>query len=64
MMKNIFRHYTLNKAEVFAYPYYMRIVDLFQYPNVCAMRKWLKEEGRRDKCADLIRGLLDVPKKK
>jgi len=56
----IFRHYTLNKEEKFAFPYYKRIVDLFQYPNVCEMIKWLKEENRREKCAALIHALTEA----
>ena len=57
----IFRHYTMNGAEHFAFPYYQRIVDLFQYPNVCAMVKWLKEDARREKCVGLIQAMMDRP---
>lgn len=54
----IFRHYTINDVEKATFPYYRRIVDLFQYPDVCLMVKWLKEEKRRDKCLELIRALV------
>lgn len=57
----ILRHYTLNEAEKYAFPFYRRIVDLFQYPNVCSMVKWLKEETRRNKCVELIKALLNKP---
>lgn len=57
----IFRHYTMNGAERFAFPYYQRIVNLFQYPNVCAMVKWLREDARHGKCTELIRALTDQP---
>lgn len=57
----IFQHYSLNHVEQFAFPYYQRIVALFQYPNVCAMVKWLKEEGRRERCVELIQAMMDKP---
>jgi len=53
----IFRHYTMNEAEKFAFPLYKKIVEMFQYPNVCSMIKWLKEDTRRDKCIALIRAM-------
>lgn len=57
----ILRHYAMNEAEKYAFPYYKRIVDLFQYPNVCEMVKWLKDEARKDKCVALIQALVDKP---
>ncbi len=57
----ILKHYRLNDSEKYALPYYKRIVDMFQYPNVCEMVKWLKEDVRRDKCAELIRAMADKP---
>lgn len=63
MMSVILRHYTLNEAEKFALPYYQRITDLFQYPDVCQMVKWLKDPERKEKCAKLIRALIDKPMK-
>lgn len=57
----ILRHYAMNDAEKYAFPYYKRIVDLFQYPNVCEMVKWLKEDARKDKCVKLIQALVDKP---
>lgn len=57
----ILRHYAMNDAEKYAFPYYKRIVDLFQYPNVCEMVKWLKEDARKDKCVALIQALVDKP---
>ena len=57
----ILRHYAMNDAEKYAFPYYKRIVELFQYPNVCEMVKWLKEDVRKDKCVKLIQALVDKP---
>lgn len=57
----IFRHYTMNDVEKLAFPYYKRIVDLFQYPDVCLMVKWLKDDARKDKCMELIQVLVDKP---
>ena len=57
----ILRHYAMNDAEKYAFPYYKRIVDLFQYPNVCEMVKWLKDEVRKGKCVELIQALADKP---
>jgi hypothetical protein len=54
----ILRHYTLSDNEKYAFPYYKRIVDMFQYPNVCAMVEWLNSDTRRDKCAALIKALV------
>lgn len=55
----ILRHYAMNDAEKYAFPYYKRIVDLFQYPDVCEMVKWLKDEARKDKCVELIQALVE-----
>ena len=63
MLSVILRHYGLNDTEKFALPFYQRIVDLFQYPDVCQMVKWLKEPERKEKCAKLIRALVDKPMK-
>ncbi len=57
----LYRHYTLNELEKKVSPFYKRIIDLFQYPNVCALSKWLKEETRREKSAQLIRALIEKP---
>lgn len=57
----IFRHYELNDVEKYAFPFYKRIVDMFQYPDVCLMVEWLKEDSRKDKCAELIRALAGKP---
>ncbi len=57
----IYRHYTLNDLEKKLYPYFKRIVYLFQYPNVCAMEAWLKNDARREKCAQLIEALAEKP---
>lgn len=59
LLSVIFRHYTLNEVERYALPYYKGIVDLFQYPNVCMMAQLLKEETHREKCAELIRALVN-----
>lgn len=55
----ILRHYKLNDKEKYAFPYYKRIVDMFQYPNVCAMVEWLNSDTRREKCATLIKALVE-----
>lgn len=57
----ILRHYTLNDDEKYALPYYKRIVDMFQYPDVCLMTEWLDNDTRRGKCAELITALMDKP---
>lgn len=57
----ILRHYELNDEEKYAFPYYKRIVDMFQYPNVCLMVELLKDSTRKDKCAELIRALAKKP---
>ena len=61
MLSVIFEHYTMNEVERFVFPYYQRIGDLFQWPNVCSMVKWLKEDTRKDKCVALIRALTEKP---
>ena len=57
----ILRHYTLNEDEQYAFPYYKRIVDMFQYPDVCLMVEWLNSDARREKCIALIKALLEKP---
>ncbi len=61
MLSVIFKHYTMNEVERFVFPHYQRIADLFQWPNVCSMVKWLKEDTRKDKCVALIRALTEKP---
>ncbi len=56
----IFRHYAMNDLEKWLYPYFQRIANLFQYPNVCAMVKWLKDENRREKCVGLIQAMTEA----
>lgn len=60
-MEHILRHYALNAQEQYVLPFYQSIVNLFQYPNVCAMIHWLKQENRREKCASLIQALVEKP---
>ncbi len=57
----IYRHYTLNELEKKLYPYFKRIVYLFQYPNVCAMVSWLNDSSRREKCVRMIEALVEMP---
>ena len=57
----IFQHYTLNDDEKYALPYFKRIVDLFQYPNVCQMTEWLNHDALKDKCAELIAAMIEKP---
>lgn len=54
----IFRHYVMNETESRLLPCYEKIADLFQYPNVRAMTKWLHDAARREKCVWLIRGIM------
>ncbi len=61
MISVILKHYTMNEVEIFAFPLYQRIADLFQWPNVCSMVKWLNEDARKEKCIKLIQALLDKP---
>ena len=60
-MAVILKHYTMTDAEKYAFPYYKRIVDLFQYPNVCSMAEWLQQELRKDKCVELIKVMVEKP---
>ena len=55
----ILRHYKLSDIEKYALPYYKRIADMFQYPNVCSMVEWLNNDARKDKCAVLIEAMLE-----
>ena len=55
----ILRHYALNDIEKYAFPYYKRIADMFQYPNVCAMAEWLNCDTRRGKCVELIKAMVE-----
>jgi hypothetical protein len=57
----ILRHYELSDVEKYALPYYKRIIDMFQYPNVCSMVEWLSNDVRKDKCVALIEALLKKP---
>lgn len=57
----ILRHYSLNDDEKYALPYYKRIVDMFQYPDVCLMVKWLNSDTHRGKCVELIAAMLEKP---
>ncbi len=57
----ILQHYTLNDMEKQMYPYFKRITDLFQYPNVCQMVRWLKDDAQRDKCTKFIKVLIEQP---
>ncbi|MGN0999261.1 MAG: phosphotransferase enzyme family protein [Faecousia sp.] len=61
LLSVIFESYAMNDLEKRLLPYYKRIADLFQYPDVCAMVSWLKDDARRDKCAELIRALIEKP---
>ena len=55
----ILRHYKLSDIEKYAFPYYKRIVDMFQYPDVCLMVEWLNSDTRKDKCVALIKALVE-----
>lgn len=60
-MESILRHYSLSGLEKRLIPYYNQIANLFQWPNVCQMRRWLRDGIRRDKCAEFICGLMNQP---
>lgn len=53
----ILERYRLCDLEELLLPAYRSICDLFQFPNVCALRKWLKEPLRKAKAAELISAL-------
>ncbi len=55
----ILRHYPLNALEQKQLPNYKGLVNLFQYPNVCQMVKWLRDDTRREKCVQLIQDLME-----
>lgn len=57
----ILKHYELNLVEKYATPYYKRLINLFQYPNVCSMVEWLNDSAKRNKCIKLISELIDRP---
>lgn len=57
----IYQHYRLNDLERQMYPCFRRIVDLFQYPNVCSMAGWLRTDARREACIRLIEALVEKP---
>ena len=58
VLEVILANYTLNELEQHLLPYYKGICDLFQYPNVCLMMKWLQDDTRKEKAVCLIQGLL------
>ena len=58
---SIYRHYHRNALEMALYPCFQRIVMLFQYPNVCQMVRWLRDEKQRERCAQLIEALVEKP---
>lgn len=57
LLRVIFENYRCSALETSLLPAFRTICDLFQYPNVCAMRKWLQEESRKEKAAALISAL-------
>ena len=61
LLEIILRQYVLNDDEKYALPYYKRIVDMFQYPDVCLMVKWLDDDNCRDKCIELIAAMMENP---
>lgn len=54
----IWASYERNEVEKQMLPHFRMLCDLFQYPNVCSLCEWIKEENRRDKALDLIRELI------
>lgn len=53
----IWEAYTPNELELRLLPCFQKICNLFQWPNMCQLRVWLKDENRRDKALELIRAL-------
>lgn len=58
LLNRIWEFYTPNELERQLLPCFQKICDLFQWPNVCSLRGWLKEDARREKALDLIRELI------
>lgn len=54
----ILSNYSLNPLEEKMLPFFKGISDLFQYPNVCQLIEWLKDDTRREKAAKLIEEIL------
>lgn len=54
----IWASYEMNALEKKMLPHFRKLCDLFQWPNVCSLRKWMQEEERRDKALALIRELI------
>ncbi len=54
----ILANYSLNPLEKEMLPYFKGICDLFQYPNVCRIIKWLQDDARKEKAVKLIEGIL------
>lgn len=57
-MTIILKHYTLSELEMKLLPYYKRIIDLEQFPNVCELKRYLKDDSLRDKAVQLIEALI------
>lgn len=58
LLNRIWETYTPNELELRLLPCFQKICDLFQWPNVCSLCAWLKEDNRRDKALALIRELI------
>lgn len=58
LLERIWESYTMNPLEERLLPCFRKICDLFQWPNVCDLRKWLTEDTRREKACTLIRALM------
>ena len=54
----ILQAYSLNELEKQLLPYYKGIITLFQWPHVCQLITWLGDDSRKEKAAELIRGLI------
>lgn len=54
----ILSNYSLNPLEQKMLPYFKGISDLFQYPNVCQLVEWLRDETRREKAVKLIEEMM------
>ena len=56
--KTEYKKLDYNDLEKYAFPYYKRLITLFQYPNVCLMVEWLSCDTRKEKCVQLIEELI------
>lgn len=54
----IWASYTMNPVEQRLLPCFLKLCNLFMWPNVRRMCQWLQEDERRDKALELLRALV------